>query len=108
MISARAVTAPLLPQVRYARVYLRETTLISPFPMLLFGGDIEVQHRERLLSVDGWIHFQVRPQRARLTLVRLPVAEVDSFQVVPLHLFPVRQTLSCLCGFKLLGLKTRL
>ncbi|XP_036164410.1 ATP-dependent RNA helicase DHX29 isoform X1 [Myotis myotis] len=45
-------------KVRYARVYLRETTLISPFPVLLFGGDIEVQHRERLLSVDGWIHFQ--------------------------------------------------
>lgn len=52
--------APLcLLQVRYARVYLRETTLISPFPVLLFGGDIEVQHRERLLSVDGWIYFQV-------------------------------------------------
>ncbi|XP_067424694.1 ATP-dependent RNA helicase DHX29 isoform X2 [Emydura macquarii macquarii] len=46
-------------KIRYAKVYLRETTLISPFPVLLFGGDIEVQHRERLLSVDGWIHFQV-------------------------------------------------
>ncbi|XP_036894439.1 ATP-dependent RNA helicase DHX29 [Sturnira hondurensis] len=45
-------------KVRYARVHLRETTLISPFPVLLFGGDIEVQHRERLLSVDGWIYFQ--------------------------------------------------
>ncbi|XP_062942685.1 ATP-dependent RNA helicase DHX29 isoform X1 [Cynocephalus volans] len=45
-------------KIRYARVYLRETTLISPFPVLLFGGDIEVQHRERLLSVDGWIYFQ--------------------------------------------------
>ncbi|XP_006232012.1 ATP-dependent RNA helicase DHX29 isoform X1 [Rattus norvegicus] len=46
-------------KVRYARVYLRETTLITPFPVLLFGGDIEVQHRERLLSVDGWIYFQM-------------------------------------------------
>ncbi|XP_004422873.1 PREDICTED: ATP-dependent RNA helicase DHX29 isoform X1 [Ceratotherium simum simum] len=45
-------------KIRYARVYLRETTLITPFPVLLFGGDIEVQHRERLLSVDGWIYFQ--------------------------------------------------
>ncbi|XP_054431316.1 ATP-dependent RNA helicase DHX29 [Pteronotus mesoamericanus] len=45
-------------KVRYARVYLRETTLITPFPVLLFGGDIEVQHRERLVSVDGWICFQ--------------------------------------------------
>ncbi|KAB0369634.1 hypothetical protein FD755_018627, partial [Muntiacus reevesi] len=45
-------------KIRYARVYLRETTLITPFPVLLFGGDIEVQHRERLISVDGWIYFQ--------------------------------------------------
>ncbi|XP_004678377.1 PREDICTED: ATP-dependent RNA helicase DHX29 [Condylura cristata] len=45
-------------KIRYARVYLRETTLITPFPVLLFGGDIEVQHREHLLSVDGWIYFQ--------------------------------------------------
>ncbi|XP_039211600.1 ATP-dependent RNA helicase DHX29 isoform X1 [Crotalus tigris] len=45
-------------KIRYARVFLKETSLISPFPILLFGGDIEVLHRERLLSVDGWIHFQ--------------------------------------------------
>ena len=37
---------------------MRETTLITPFPVLPFGGDIEVQHRERLISVDGWIYFQ--------------------------------------------------
>uniref|UniRef100_UPI00398F87C7 ATP-dependent RNA helicase DHX29 n=1 Tax=Pristiophorus japonicus TaxID=55135 RepID=UPI00398F87C7 len=45
-------------KVKYGKVYVRETTLTSPFPILLFGGDIEVMHRERLLSVDGWIHFQ--------------------------------------------------
>lgn len=55
-------------QVRYTRVYLRETTLITPFPVLLFGGDIEVQHRERLLSVDGWICFQVRATTDLVTL----------------------------------------
>ncbi|KAG7271540.1 hypothetical protein CRUP_004003 [Coryphaenoides rupestris] len=26
--------------------------------MLLFGGDIDVQHRERLITLDGWILFQ--------------------------------------------------
>nr|XP_055109132.1 ATP-dependent RNA helicase DHX29 isoform X4 [Symphalangus syndactylus] len=51
-------TSLLTLEIRYARVYLRETTLITPFPVLLFGGDIEVQHRERLLSIDGWIYFQ--------------------------------------------------
>uniref|UniRef100_A0A3Q2YFR0 RNA helicase n=1 Tax=Hippocampus comes TaxID=109280 RepID=A0A3Q2YFR0_HIPCM len=45
-------------KVKYTRIYLRDTTLISPFPMLLFGGDIDIQHRERLISLDGWMHFQ--------------------------------------------------
>ncbi|KAG8598939.1 hypothetical protein GDO81_002806 [Engystomops pustulosus] len=45
-------------KVKYSKVFLRETTLVSPFPVLLFGGDIAVQHRERLLTVDEWIQFQ--------------------------------------------------
>ncbi|XP_056592999.1 ATP-dependent RNA helicase DHX29 isoform X2 [Triplophysa dalaica] len=45
-------------KVKYSKVFLRETTLISPLSMLLFGGDIDVQHRERLVSLDGWIYFQ--------------------------------------------------
>lgn len=56
------------PQVKYTKIYLRDTTLISPFSMLLFGGDIDVQHREKLISLDGWINFQVRNHRKKLNL----------------------------------------
>ncbi|XP_069483380.1 ATP-dependent RNA helicase DHX29 [Ambystoma mexicanum] len=59
-------------KVKYGKVYLKETTLVSPFPMLLFGGDIEVQHRERLLSVDGWIQFQA-PVRIAVIFKQLRV-----------------------------------
>ncbi|XDV53947.1 hypothetical protein PO909_022338 [Leuciscus waleckii] len=45
-------------KVKYSKVFLRDTTLICPLSLLLFGGDIDVQHRERLISLDGWIHFQ--------------------------------------------------
>ncbi|XP_041815716.1 ATP-dependent RNA helicase DHX29 [Chelmon rostratus] len=45
-------------KVKYTKIYLRDTSLIHPFPMLLFGGDIDIQHRERLITLDGWIHFQ--------------------------------------------------
>ncbi|KAM9328858.1 ATP-dependent RNA helicase DHX29 isoform 1-T1 [Gastrophryne carolinensis] len=45
-------------KVKYSKIFLRETTLVSPFPILLFGGEIAVQHRERLLTVDNWISFQ--------------------------------------------------
>lgn len=49
--------------MKYSKIYLRDTTLISPFPMMLFGGEIDIQHRERLITLDGWIHFQVRSHR---------------------------------------------
>lgn len=71
------INCPL--QVKYMKIYLRDTTLIPPFPMLLFGGDIDVQHRERLITLDGWIHFQVgghwsspgaRDINDRLTLIQ--------------------------------------
>ncbi|KAM6902734.1 ATP-dependent RNA helicase DHX29 [Xenentodon cancila] len=45
-------------KVKYTKIYLRDTTLVSPFPMLLFGGDIDIQHREKLITLDGWISFQ--------------------------------------------------
>ena len=45
-------------KVRYGRIYLRDTTLISPFALLLFGGDIDVHHRERLVALDRWMYFQ--------------------------------------------------
>lgn len=45
-------------KVKYTKIYLRDTSLIPPFPLLLFGGDIDIQHRERLITLDGWIHFQ--------------------------------------------------
>lgn len=62
VVKVRLFLIPASPQVKYTKIYLRDTTLISPFPMLLFGGDIDIQHRERLITLDGWMHFQVRCQ----------------------------------------------
>lgn len=60
LFSEASVLTSVHPQVKYTKIYLRDTTLIPPFSMLLFGGDIDIQHRERLITLDGWIHFQVR------------------------------------------------
>ena len=46
-------------QVKQTNIYIKDTTLISAYPMLLFGGDITVQHREQVISVDEWIQFKV-------------------------------------------------
>ena len=46
-------------KVRVSRVYIRESTLISPYPLLLFGGEISVRHQEQVITIDDWIHFTV-------------------------------------------------
>lgn len=71
------INCPL--QVKYTKIYLRDTTLVPPFPMLLFGGDIDVQHRERLITLDGWIHFQVRGHRSSSGAV--VTLKIDSFRL---------------------------
>jgi hypothetical protein len=35
----------LIVQVETSKVYLRDTTVISPYALLLFGGAINVQHQ---------------------------------------------------------------
>ncbi|ESO82989.1 hypothetical protein LOTGIDRAFT_134281, partial [Lottia gigantea] len=45
-------------KVKLSRVYLRDVTLISPYPLLLFGGAIDVQHTQQLVTIDSWIKFK--------------------------------------------------
>ena len=46
-------------KVKSSRVYLRDSSLVSAYPVLLFGGSIDVQHQEQLVSVDDWLKFKV-------------------------------------------------
>ena len=59
---------PPPPQVKLACVYLRDSTLISPFPILLFGGTIEVQHKQMVVTVDEVAKFKVSLNRFPHTL----------------------------------------
>ncbi|XP_053396907.1 ATP-dependent RNA helicase dhx29-like [Mercenaria mercenaria] len=45
-------------KVKSSKIYLRDTTLVSAFPLLLFGGEINVQHTEQLLTVDDRIKYK--------------------------------------------------
>jgi hypothetical protein len=42
-------------KVKTTKVYLRDCSPISPYPLLLFGGKLDVQHAESVITVDGWI-----------------------------------------------------
>ncbi|CAL1529712.1 unnamed protein product, partial [Lymnaea stagnalis] len=45
-------------KVRVSRVYLKDTTVVSPYALLLFGGAIDVQHTQKVILLDGWIKYK--------------------------------------------------
>ena len=38
-----------------AKLYLRDVCLVSPMALLLFGGELKVQHEAQTVTVDGHI-----------------------------------------------------
>ncbi|XP_078476742.1 uncharacterized protein LOC144737754 [Lampetra planeri] len=82
---APVLGGPRTPRARLAalpgegEVRPRERAGLHPrgaVPLVLFGGEIGVRHRQRLVTVDGWIHFQA-PARVGVIFRELRVA-VDS------------------------------
>lgn len=55
-----------LEKVETNRVFLRDTTIISPYSVLLFGGSINVQHQTGLVTIDGWLKLTAPAQTAVL------------------------------------------
>ncbi|XP_046556781.1 LOW QUALITY PROTEIN: ATP-dependent RNA helicase dhx29-like [Haliotis rubra] len=49
-----------LEKVKLSRVYLRDSTLTSSYPLMLFGGDMDVQHTQQAVSIDTWIQFKAK------------------------------------------------
>ncbi|KAF0707039.1 hypothetical protein AaE_013799 [Aphanomyces astaci] len=43
--------------VQTSKIFVRESTMVAPYALLLFGGELTVQHEKGLLHVDGWIKF---------------------------------------------------
>jgi uncharacterized membrane protein YgcG len=56
-------------QVKTSKVYLRDCSAVSPYPLMLFGGQLKVWHREQVITVDNWLAFRA-PRRVAV-LVRL-------------------------------------
>ncbi|MCO5571415.1 hypothetical protein L7F22_025155 [Adiantum nelumboides] len=53
-------------KVKTSKVYIRDTTIVSPYTLLLFGGAISVQHQTGQVSVDGWLRMNAPAQTAVL------------------------------------------
>ncbi|KAG2302509.1 hypothetical protein Bca52824_031160 [Brassica carinata] len=55
-----------LEKVETNKVYLRDTTIVSPFSILLFGGSINVHHQSGSVTIDGWLKIAAPAQTAVL------------------------------------------
>ena len=68
------VPASLLPsswlcfhsRVRSSRVFIHDSTPVSTHAVLLFGGDMDVRHAQRVVVLDGWVKLDAPPRTAVL------------------------------------------
>ncbi|KAI3755191.1 hypothetical protein L1987_54986 [Smallanthus sonchifolius] len=55
-----------LEKVETTKVFLRDTTITSPYSILLFGGSMNIQHQTGLVTIDGWLKMAAPAQTAVL------------------------------------------
>lgn len=63
-------------KVKTSKVFLRESTMIPAYALLLFGGEIRVKHERQSITVDDWLQFEA-PARIAV-LIRELRLKVDS------------------------------
>lgn len=75
-------------KIKTTKMYVRDSTMVSPYAILLFGGEIAVQHKKGQMSVDGWVIFkaparvavlarELRRQLDSLLLRKFEDADID-------------------------------
>ncbi|KAL2610391.1 hypothetical protein R1flu_028964 [Riccia fluitans] len=45
-------------KVRTTKVFLKESTMVPYYGLLLFGGRVEVKHEKQSITVDDWLEFE--------------------------------------------------
>ena len=59
-------------KVRSSAIFIHDTSVVSPLPLLFFGGDIAAgrDRDQETITVDKWIVFQAPLRIAELVKVR--------------------------------------
>lgn len=71
-----------------SKLYIRDATYANPYSLLLFGGEVDVQHEQGTITVDGWVKYKaaakiavlaksIRGELDRLLLHKISRPEVD-------------------------------
>lgn len=63
-------------KVKTSRLFIRDSTMVSPYAILLFGGEIGIDHKKGQMSVDNWVIFKA-PARVAV-LAREVRRELDA------------------------------
>lgn len=58
-------------KIKTSKVYIRDGTLVSPYPLLLFGGHIDVHHERQVIELDKWILFRASAKASQSVLLLL-------------------------------------
>ena len=53
-----------------SKLFVHDVTVIPPYSLLLFGGDISIQHLEGTIEVDDWFKFTA-PARVGVLIQQL-------------------------------------
>ena len=62
--------------VKTSKIYVRDFTSVSPFSLLLFGGNLKVYHQYGVVAVDEWLKFRISAKPA--TLVKHLRAQMET------------------------------
>ncbi|KAG6550205.1 hypothetical protein Mapa_008165 [Marchantia paleacea] len=63
-------------KVKTSKVFLKESTMVPAYGLLLFGGKVQVKHEKQAISVDDWLEFEA-PARIAVLIKELRT-KVDS------------------------------
>eukprot|EP00873_Tetraselmis_striata_P014025 jgi/Tetstr1/434289/TSEL_023396.t1 len=55
-----------LEKVKTSAVYLRDASPATPYSLLLFGGDVQVQHTAGTVTIDRWATLRCQPRTGAL------------------------------------------
>ncbi|CAM6128719.1 unnamed protein product [Calypogeia fissa] len=63
-------------KMKTSKVFLKDSTMVPAYGLLLFGGKVQVKHEKQAISVDDWLEFEA-PARIAVLIKELR-SKVDS------------------------------
>ena len=79
------------------QVYVRDCTMVTPYPLLLFGGEIVVKHELMTICMDDWIEFR-SPGKVAVLIKQLRAVSrphTCTSRETPLHALDLGSLISC-------------